>query len=93
MDREKILQELQDDLAAAKTRRDLAARLVGRAVHEVTPDAIDRVRQASCEYGRAQDEVVVALNRLNNYLAHGTVPAKLQPHRKAVSQTDQGALI
>ncbi len=78
MDREKILQAFRGDLAATQKRHDEASKCFGDAIHDVGPKAAERVLKASREYGQAQHELLAALTRLNRYLAHGTVPAKLR---------------
>ena len=79
MDHEKILQELRNELARAQERCDAASREFGEVIHTVgkrvpTPDGADRVRKASRDYSRMQQEAAKAFVRLNEYLIYGDVP-------------------
>jgi|SRR5579863_2344088 len=78
MERDRILHALQAELEAAKQSRDAASQRFDEIISHVPsgipyPDNVERIRQASREYTSTQQAVMLALNRLNEFLAHGTV--------------------
>jgi len=82
MERERILRTLRAELAAAQHRRNEAAQLFGEVIRDVPsglpiPDGAERIRSASRNYRRTQIEAVSAFVRLNEFIIHGTIPAKL----------------
>jgi uncharacterized protein YPO0396 len=78
-----MLEALRDQLRAAQRQRDLASDRFDTILHQVprglpNPDSTELVRQASREYRRMQQELVNALERLNEYLVHGKIPAEIE---------------
>ena len=78
MERDDIILKLKERLNAAKERRDEASERFDEAIKLPSglpyPDSYERIRQASAEYRDALKEVLGALDALNRFMTHGTVP-------------------
>jgi pseudouridine-5'-phosphate glycosidase len=84
MDHDQILYALQAELEAAKQNRDAVSQRFDEIISHVPsgipyPDSVERIRQASREYSSAQQAIVVALNRINEFLVDGKIT---EPERK-----------
>jgi hypothetical protein len=81
-DRERILKRLREDVKGAEQRRDTASERFHEIMSQVPsgiphPDNTLRIQQASREFSTTRQEVLSAISKLNDYLAHGKVPPDL----------------
>jgi hypothetical protein len=88
MDRESIIRVLCRDLAAALERQKIASahfnEVIGNSPSGLPcAEGVYRIQMASSEYSEARAAVLDAMNRLNNFLIHGTVPPGLNGPRRA----------
>jgi hypothetical protein len=91
MEYQQILHALQAELEAARQIREAASKRFDEIIAHVPsgvpyPDSVERIRQASREYCSAQQAVMLAMNRLNDFLVHGTVTGSEQ--KPAAKETD-----
>jgi hypothetical protein len=82
-----ILRLLRDELKTAQQRREVASEHFDQTILEVPtgipyPDNVQRILRASHEYTRTQEEMLMAVKRLNDYLSHGIVPPHLETQQR-----------
>lgn len=83
MKREEVMQVLQDDVTSAKQQLDDANRSFDDVIREVPsmlphPDGVQRIKSVSRDLALSRDKLNEAVERLNNFMLHGTIPHDLQ---------------
>ena len=80
---EAVTQILQDDVTRAKQQLDDANRAFDDVIREVPsmlphPDGVQRIQNVSRDLALSHDKLNEAVERLNNFMLHGTIPQDLQ---------------
>jgi len=83
VEREEIMKILQDDVTCAKQQLDDANRAFDGVIREVPsmlphPDGVQRIKNVSRDLALSHDKLNEAVERLNNFMLHGTIPQDLQ---------------
>lgn len=94
MEREDVMKILQDDVTCAKQQLDDANRTFDDIIREVPsmlphPDGIQRIKNVSRDLALSRDKLNEAVERLNNFMLHGTIPQDLQ--RRPSKKEDGGS--
>jgi hypothetical protein len=81
--REEVLVILRRDFTTAQTRAEIAGQHFNEIIKEVPsglphPDGTQRIRNASAEYATARKTLMLALSRLSDFVAEGTIPDDLK---------------
>jgi hypothetical protein len=85
---EDILTILRNEYATAQKHHNEASKRYSNVLHDATDGASERLHLASAQYGKAQEEVVTASARLNNYLRFGIVPSNLDRVKKEAEEVE-----
>ena len=91
MEREEIMKILQDDVTCAKQQSDDANRAFDDVIREVPsmlphPDGVQRIKNVSRDLALSHNKLNEAVERLNDFMLHGTIPQDLQ--RKSSKKQD-----
>ena len=92
MEREDVMKILQDEVTCSKQQLDAANRTFDDVIREVpsmlpNPDGIQRIKNVSRDLALCRDKLNEAVERLNNFMLHGTIPHDL---RKKPSKKHDG---
>ncbi len=83
MDAKTAHDRLRDELAKATAQAKIASDKFDAILQEVPsglphPDGTQRIHNASRQYSVARQDVMIAMQRLNNFVVHGVVPDDLE---------------